>query len=91
MITRNLLKNFLKLDFLFYIGQSKKHHIYRAKRFDPSLEKIFKRVVLNQNYEKVGQIKDLFGPVSSPFISIKTFPEKAFDPKDTLYVKLGGR
>ena len=79
--------SWVKLNF-FYLGTSKKHQIFRAKKWNKNLEKIFKKPVYNENYEKIGIIKDLFGPVDSPFISIKTAPNITLNPNDKIYVKL---
>ena len=81
-------KNWVKLN-LFYIGQStKRHQIYRAKNWNSKLEKIFKQPVFNQNYEKIGFIKDIFGPIEFPFISIKTLPNQTFTPNDKFFTKI---
>lgn len=80
------MRNWVKLN-LFHLGQSKKQHqIFRAKNWTDNLEKIFKKPVFNEKYEQIGQIKDIFGPKTMPFISIKT--TKPFDPKDVLYTKI---
>ena len=81
-------KNWVKLN-LFYIGQStKKHEIFRAKQWNKNLEKIIKKSIFNEKYEKVGFIKDVFGPIDSPFISIKTISNQVFNPNDKLFTKL---
>lgn len=80
------MKNWVKLQF-FYLGVSKKQHqIFRAKKWNNNLEKIFKKPIYNEKYEQVGVIKDIFGPVKTPFISIK-ITEK-FNPSDELYTKI---
>jgi rRNA processing protein Gar1 len=82
-----LKKNWVKLN-LFYIGQSaKKHQIFRANQWNPKLEKTLKESIFNENYEKIGFIKDIFGPVDMPFISIKTLPNQQFKPTNKLYTK----
>ena len=82
------MKGWLKLDF-YYQGRSKKNEIFRAKKWIKGKdERIFRKPVYNQKYEKVSYIKEIFGPVRLPFISIKTDPEKKFNPKSALYVKV---
>ena len=83
------MKNWRKLD-LFYVGQSKKHQIYRAKKWSRDLEKILKKSIYNENYEEIGHVKDIFGPVERPFISIKTLPNQDFNANENfnLYAKL---
>jgi rRNA processing protein Gar1 len=80
------LKNWVKLN-LYYLGKSKKHQIFRFKRWDSSLEKVLKHTVFNEKYEEIGYIKEIFGPVKLPFISIKTLPGHVFNPDDVLYAK----
>ena len=81
------MKNWVKLS-LFYLGKSKKHLIFRSKQWNRSLEKIFKQSVFNEKYEEIGYIKEIFGPVTLPFISIKTLPGHDYNPKEELYVKI---
>ncbi len=81
-------KNWVKLN-LFHIGESnKQHQIFRAKNWNSNLEKIFKQPIFNEKYEKIGHIKDIFGPIKSPFISIKPLPDQAFNSNDKLYTKI---
>lgn len=81
-------KNWVKLN-LFYIGQSaKKHQIFRVKQWNKSLEKIFKNTIYNEKYEKIGYIKDIFGPVDLPFISIKTSLNQSFNPNEKFFTKM---
>lgn len=80
-------KNWVKLN-LFYIGKSKKHQIFRAKQWNSNLEKILKQPVYNEKYEKFGHIKDIFGPINVPFISIKTLSDQLFDQNIKVYTKL---
>jgi rRNA processing protein Gar1 len=83
-----LKKNWIKLN-LFYIGQSnKKHQIFRANQWNNNLERIFKQPVFNEKYQKMGFIKDIIGPIDSPFISIKVLPNAPFNPNDKLFVKI---
>ncbi|MFX1256250.1 MAG: hypothetical protein ACFFAN_00175 [Promethearchaeota archaeon] len=82
------MKNWVKLK-LFYLGRSKKkHYIFRAKQWNKGLEKIFKQPVFSEKYEKVGYIKDIFGSIKLPFISIQSFPGQEFNPNDSLYTKI---
>jgi len=84
-----LRKNWVKLN-LFYLGQSnKKHQIFRVKQWNINLEKIFKQPVFNEKYERVGYIKDIFGPINMPFISIKVLPNQSINPNDTFFSKIG--
>jgi rRNA processing protein Gar1 len=83
-----LKKNWVKLN-LFYIGQStKKHQIFRANQWNEKLERSLKESVFNEKYEKIGFIKDIFGPIDMPFISIKTLPNQQFKPTDKFYTKV---
>jgi rRNA processing protein Gar1 len=83
-----LKKNWVKLN-LFYIGEStKKHQIFRAKQWNEKLEKCLKQSIFNEKYEKVGFIKDIFGPIDIPLISIKTLPNQSFDPNDKFFTKI---
>ena len=86
MVFGYTLKNWIKLNFS-YLGESKKQHqIYRAKKWNKNLEKIFKKPIYNEKYEQVGQIKDIFGPEKMPFISMKATGK--FNPSDELYTKV---
>ncbi len=72
---------------LYHLGQSKKRHqIFRAKKWNENLERIFKKPIYNEKYEKVGDIKDIFGPKNLPFISIKG--TEVFNPNDVFYTKI---
>ena len=81
------MKGWVKLS-LFYIGKSKKHQIFRVKQWNRNFEKIYRKPVFNMNYEEIGYIKEIFGPISLPFISVKTLPNKEFSPDNELYVKV---
>jgi len=83
----NILKGWVKLS-LFHLGKSKKHQIFRVKKWNRSLEKIYHKPVFNINYEEIGYIKEIFGPTTLPFISIKTLPNIEFNPESELYVKV---
>ena len=80
---------FTKLD-LFYIGQSKKHQIFRANKWSRDLEKTLKKPIYNENYDQIGLIKDIFGPIERPFISIKTLSNQEFNSNESLnlYAKI---
>ncbi|MFX0056889.1 MAG: hypothetical protein ACFE85_15860 [Candidatus Hodarchaeota archaeon] len=79
--------SWVKLD-LFYLGKSKKHEIFRAKRWNKSLEKILNKSVFTEEYKEIGYIKEIFGPKKLPFISIKTLSNNKFDPNIKLYTKM---
>lgn len=81
------LTDWVKLS-LLYIGSSKKHEIFRAKKWNRSFEKIIKKPVFDVKYRELGKIKDIFGPVDLPFISIKTGSSQEFEKNSYLYVKL---
>ena len=84
----NLLKKWVKLD-LFYLGKSKKNEIFRTKKWIRGKDEIiFKKPVFDENYEKIGYIKEIFGPIELPFISIKTIPDKELNPNSILYAKV---
>jgi len=80
------LKNWIKLN-LFYLGKSKKHYIFRAKRWNKNFEIILHKSVFNENYEEVGNIKEIFGPINMPFISIKSLPDLQFGLENKFYIK----
>ncbi|MFX0001935.1 MAG: hypothetical protein ACFE9C_02055 [Candidatus Hodarchaeota archaeon] len=81
-------KNWIKLN-LFYIGTSSKNHqIFRAKQWNNNLEQILKNPIFNEKYIKVAYIKDIFGPMEAPFISIKTLPNQSFNPDEKIYTKI---
>jgi len=72
--------NWLKLT-LYHLGFSTKDHaIFRAPVWNAELKErvnnIIKKPIYNQEYKKFGVIKDIFGPISSPFISVKTKPDQ---------------
>ena len=80
--------SWVKLN-LFYLGESKKNQIFRSTRWNRANdEKIFRKTVYNEEYEKIGYIKEIFGPLKLPFISIKTIPGQEFNPKSNFYVKV---
>lgn len=81
------MQKYLKLN-LFYLGESKKHHIFRAKKWDKTLEKISSKAVFTEQYEEIGFIKEIFGPITLPFISMKINSKTAFNPNDNLYAKM---
>ncbi|MFX0141672.1 MAG: hypothetical protein ACFFDN_48995 [Candidatus Hodarchaeota archaeon] len=81
------MKNWIKLN-LFYLGKSKKHHIFRAKKWNKNFEIIIYKSVFNENYEEVGNIKEIFGPINIPFISIKSLPDMQFGLENKFYIKI---
>ena len=83
------MKNWTKLD-LFYIGQSKKHQIFRAKQWNRDLENILKKPIFNEKYDQIGHVADIFGPQIKPFISIKTLSNQEFNSNESLnlYAKI---
>ena len=84
-------KNWVRLN-LFYLGQSnKKHQIFRVKQWNINLERILKQPVFNEKYERVCYIKDIFGPIKLPFISIKVLPnqDQSINPNDIYFTKIG--
>lgn len=82
------MKNWIKFD-LYYLGRtSQKHEIFRAQNWNPSLEQIFKKPLFNEEYDKVGQVRDIFGPVHAPFISMKCNSPQKFTTINTLYAQI---
>lgn len=79
--------NWVKLD-LLYLGKSKKHEIFRVKRWNKSLEKILNKSVFTEEYKEIGYIKEIFGPVKFPFISIRNLSNNQFNPNLKLYTKM---
>ena len=72
---------------MIFQGQSKKHAIFRAKSWKKELERVLKKPIFSEKYERIGKIHDIFGPVKIPFISINIEKEN-FDPHGSFYVKL---
>jgi len=82
------VKNWVKLN-LHFLGISKKLHlIFRSKGWSKKLERILNKPVFNEEYTKIGHVKDIFGPIKMPFISIKKETQINFNPNDTLYMKI---
>jgi len=81
------IQKYIKLN-LFYLGESKKHHIFRAKKWTKDLEKITNRAVFTEEFNEIGFIKEIFGPIALPFISMKIIPRTRFNPNDNLYAKM---
>ena len=81
------MQKYIKLN-LFYLGESKKHHIFRAKKWDKNLEKISNKTVFTEQFEEIGFIKEIFGPTTLPFISMKITSNRSFNPNDNLYAKM---
>ncbi|NHJ19947.1 MAG: hypothetical protein EAX91_03300 [Candidatus Lokiarchaeota archaeon] len=67
---------------------SKKHHIFRAKKWNKSLEKISNKPVFTEEFVEIGFIKEIFGPITLPFISMKIIPSMNFNPSGNLYAKM---
>ncbi|MHA1467920.1 MAG: hypothetical protein ACTSP6_07575 [Promethearchaeota archaeon] len=44
--------------------------------------------MFNEKYEEIGYIKEIFGPLKLPYISVKTLPGQNFNPTDEIYVKI---
>ncbi|MHA1669257.1 MAG: hypothetical protein ACTSV5_01635 [Promethearchaeota archaeon] len=84
------MKNWIRVN-LFYLGKSKKHHIFRTKRWDRFLEKILHKTLYTESYEEIGSINEIFGPINLPFISIKTSKSSIYDfnPENKFYIKMG--
>ena len=81
-------KKWVKLN-LFHIGQSsKKHEIFRVKPWNSDLERILKQPIYDENYQVIGSVKDIFGPINMPFVSIKTVSKTQYDPNKKFYTKL---
>ena len=79
--------NWVKLD-LYHLGTStKKHLIFRATKWNRNLEKILKKPIYNEEYRNIGFVKDIFGPIKMPFISVKTKPNEEIDSNTKFYVK----
>jgi len=82
------VKKWVKLH-LFYLGDSKKHIIFRSTQWSRGKdEKIFRKPVFDENYEKIGVIHDIFGPAEKPFISIRGNPGVEITPEKVLYVQV---
>jgi len=81
------LQKYIKLN-LFFLGNSKKHHIFRAKKWTKDLEKITHKAIFTEEFKEIGFIKEIFGPIAMPFISMKIIPETKFNPNDSLYAKM---
>ncbi|MHA1758895.1 MAG: hypothetical protein ACTSVV_19165 [Promethearchaeota archaeon] len=83
------MTSWIKIE-LYYLGMSKKHIIFRSKRWDKKFERMIFKPIYNEKYEKVGTIKDIFGPITLPFISVKADPKKSydFDIINNFYIKI---
>jgi len=44
--------------------------------------------MFTEEYKEIGYIKEIFGPVKSPFISVKKISNIKFDPTSKMYVKM---
>ena len=82
------MQKYIKLN-LFYLGISKKHYIFRAKKkWTTDLEKITNKAVFTEEFKEIGVIKEIFGPIALPFISMKTATALKFNPNENLYAKM---
>jgi rRNA processing protein Gar1 len=82
------LQKYIKLN-LFYLGKSSKNHsIFRARKWDKNLEKISNKAIYTEQFEEIGIIKEIFGPITLPFISMKIVSKTDFNPNDNLYAKM---
>lgn len=82
------MQKFIKLS-LNYLGKSKKHYIFRARKtWDKNLEKISNKAVFTEEFVEIGFIKEIFGPINLPFISMKINPQTDFNPNNNLYAKM---
>ena len=79
--------NWVNLDFS-YLGKSKKHEIFRAKRWNKNLERLLNKSIFTEEYKEIGYIKEIFGPVKTPFISVKNTSNIKIDPSSKLYAKM---
>ncbi len=71
-----------------YLGESAKgHQIFRAIKWNQNLEKVIKRPLFNQAYQKIGIILDVFGPVDRPFISVRKQQKSEISSDNQYYVK----
>ena len=71
------MPNWVKLN-LFYLGKSKKHHIFRTKRWNKNLEKILHNTVFTEKYEEIGYIKEIIDVVEQsilPFLDCDILAE----------------
>ena len=73
---------------MFYLGKSKKHYIFRAKKWTKDLEKIINKAIYTEDFIEIGIIKEIFGPITIPFISMKIIPKTDFNPNNSLYAKM---
>ena len=82
------MQKYIKLN-LFYLGKpSKDHSIFRARKWDKNLEKISNKAIYTEQFEEIGIIKEIFGPITLPFISMKIVSKTDFNPNDNLYAKM---
>jgi len=83
------LTNWVKIN-LFYLGSSKKHEIFRIRKWTTKYESILKKAIFSEAYDKIGKIEDIFGPITNPFISVKLTPDKHrdFELEQNFYVKI---
>ena len=81
------MQKYIKLN-LYYLGESKKHQIFRTRKWNKSLEKITNRPVFTEEFDQIGKIREIFGPENLPFISMKISPQKEFNPNGNFYAKM---
>lgn len=81
------MKGWVKLN-LYYLGESKKHQIFRVKNWKKDFERVYKKPIYNEKYEQQGYIQEIFGPIKLPFISVKTLPDREFNPENEFYIKV---
>jgi rRNA processing protein Gar1 len=81
------LQKYIRLN-LNFLGISRKHHIFRAKKWEKNLEKIANKAVFTEEFVEIGFIKEIFGPIALPFISMKIKSNINFNPNNNLYAKL---
>ena len=81
------MKNWVKLN-LFYLGDSKKNRIFRAKRWNKRLEIITNKPIYTENYEEIGIVKEIFGPINLPFVSVRTHHKTQLNTNNNYYVKI---
>ncbi len=76
---------------------TKNHAIFRAPQWNAEnkkdIQNFIKKPIYNQEYKKFGVIKDIFGPISSPFISVKANPDQItliqkIELSNNYYIKL---
>ena len=86
---RGKLTLYEKLDKTGFIlhWSIKKASDFKSKQM---FERSLKNPIYNENYYQIGLIKDIFGPIERPFISIKTLSNQEFNSNESLnlYAKI---